>query len=221
MQKQRPLLLIILSFTLLLLFNMRCSKKSSDPCSGVNIMVTGTKVDNTANDGSISATASGSTGFTYKLDNGTFQASGDFSNLSAGTYIITAKDDNGCSGSESFIIENTKTYYLAKATWKFSSATVAGINVSGSLQSCQKDNTMVFQVNGNGTLDEGPTKCNAADPQSVPFTWNFASSESMLHVSAILFTGGSSDFTVVSISDTQLVLSQAISLGTVVVTFIH
>lgn len=70
-------------------------------CSGVTITVSATKTDPTANqsNGSISATGSGSTGLTYSLNSGTYQATGTFSGLAAGTYTITAKNANGCTGS--------------------------------------------------------------------------------------------------------------------------
>lgn len=121
--------------------------------------------------------------------------------------------------------EKTNTELISTGTWKFSTATVSGINVAGFIQNCQKDNTMTFQANGNGALDEGTTKCNVADPQSVPFTWNFESNETILHVSTVLFTGGSSDFNVVEISETKLSGSQMADFGAgpqnVVVTFVH
>jgi large repetitive protein len=74
---------------------------SNNPCTGVNIVVTTTKVDPTLgqSNGSITATATGATGFTYSLNNGTFQASGTFTGLAAGTYTITAKSSLGCLGS--------------------------------------------------------------------------------------------------------------------------
>lgn len=104
-------------------------------------------------------------------------------------------------------------------------ATVGGSDVSGFLQSCQKDNILIFQSTGNGTLDEGATKCNASDPQSNPFTWNFSGNETVLHISAVLFSGGSSDFSIVSLNSAQLVVAQDITVsGTTqnaVVTFIH
>lgn len=50
----------------------------------------------TTGTGSIVASASGSTGFTYNLNNGAYQASGTFSALSPGTYI-RSKDLNGCT----------------------------------------------------------------------------------------------------------------------------
>jgi|GEM_PF-228566 len=71
-----------------------------NPCSGVTVAVTTTKVQPTLNqsNGSITAAATGGTGFTYSLNNGAFQASGTFSNLAAGNYTVTAKNSNGCTG---------------------------------------------------------------------------------------------------------------------------
>jgi SprB repeat len=74
---------------------------ATNPCAGVTVVVTSTQVNPTtgASNGSITASATGGTGFTYSLNNGAFQATGTFSNLAAGTYTITAKNANGCLGS--------------------------------------------------------------------------------------------------------------------------
>ena len=129
-----------------------------------------------------------------------------------------------CSKSDSNS-SKTNTELITQGSWKFSNAKVSGTDVSAFLQTCQKDNILVFAAAGTGTLDEGATKCNSSDPQSNPFTWNFATNETVLHVSTVLFTGGSSDFSIVSLTGAQLVLSQDITVsGTTqnaVVTFIH
>jgi len=121
--------------------------------------------------------------------------------------------------------KKTNTDVITEASWKFDNATANGIDVSSLLKSCQTDNVLTFSSNGNGMVDEGATKCDSSDPQTNPFTWNFASNETVLHVSTVLFTGGSSDFTVVTLTDTQLVLSQNVtvsgSMQNVVVTFKH
>ncbi len=72
-----------------------------DPCAGVTVLVSATKVDPTTgqSNGSITATATGGTGFTYSLNGGAFQSSGTFTGLAAGNYNITAKNSNGCTGS--------------------------------------------------------------------------------------------------------------------------
>jgi len=107
----------------------------------------------------------------------------------------------------------TNTDFLTQASWKFDNAKVNGVDVSSLLKACETDNILTFSSNGSGTLDEGATKCNSSDPQSNPFTWNFTTNETVLHVSAVLFTGGSSDFTIVTLNDTQLVLSQDITVS--------
>ncbi|WP_276499961.1 lipocalin family protein [Terrimonas pollutisoli] len=119
----------------------------------------------------------------------------------------------------------TKTELLVKGSWKFSDAKVGGTSVSAFLQTCQKDNIATFAAAGTGTADEGATKCDPADPQTNSFTWNFQTNETILFISTPLFTGGSSSFTIVSLTETELVVSQNMTISgstqNVVITFIH
>ena len=81
-----------------------------NPCSSISIVVTGTTTPTStpsATNGSIIASASGSTGFTYSLNGGAAQASGTFTGLAAGSYTVTAKDGNGCSGAQTFSVTST------------------------------------------------------------------------------------------------------------------
>lgn len=73
----------------------------NNPCTGVTVVVNTTQVNPTTgqSNGSITATATGGTGFTYSLSNGTYQASGTFTGLAAGNYTVTAKNSTGCLGS--------------------------------------------------------------------------------------------------------------------------
>ncbi len=86
-----------------------CSKSDPspvDPCAGKTIVITATVTDaatGTSN-GSIASAATGSTGFTFSINNGAFQASGNFSSLAAGTYSIIAKDAANCSATKSFVV---------------------------------------------------------------------------------------------------------------------
>lgn len=84
-------------------------------CTGVTITVTNTVTNitpcvtanifnNSLNNGSISASATGSSGFTFSKDGVNFQASGLFGSLTAGNYTITAKDVNGCTGSAPAVV---------------------------------------------------------------------------------------------------------------------
>jgi len=119
----------------------------------------------------------------------------------------------------------TKTQLLTQSNWIFSNAIVNGLDVSGFLQSCQTDNILTFAANGTGIVDEGATKCNPTDPQTNPFTWSFMSNQTVLNISTILFAGGSNNFSLVSLTETQLVVSQNITVSGLLqkatVTFIH
>ena len=90
-----------------------CSKESNapgpsaDPCAGktISITVTATPASACGNTGSISAAATGSSGFTYKLNSGgIYQASGNFGNVAAGTYTVFAKDAGGCEKTKSVTV---------------------------------------------------------------------------------------------------------------------
>jgi hypothetical protein len=78
----------------------------NNPCIGVTVSVTATTVNPTFgnNNGSITASANGGSGFTFSLNGGTFQSSGSFTNLGAGTYTITAKNSNSCTGTGNFTL---------------------------------------------------------------------------------------------------------------------
>jgi hypothetical protein len=82
---------------------------ATNPCAGVTVTVTTTTINPSTglSNGSITASATGGTGFTYSLNNGAYQASGTFSNLAAGTYTITAKNSNGCLGATSVTLTAT------------------------------------------------------------------------------------------------------------------
>ncbi len=109
------------SFILFILFisflYVSCSKGGgstntpADPCAGITVVVSGNVTNATSgqNNGSITASATGGSGFTFSLNNGTFQSSGSFANLAPGNYNITAKNSNGCSASKAFsvVAENT------------------------------------------------------------------------------------------------------------------
>ena len=58
-------------------------------------------------DGSASINSTGGTGsHTYSLDGGAFSTNNIFSGLAAGNYTVTVQDDNGCTGSVTFAIND-------------------------------------------------------------------------------------------------------------------
>ncbi|MDQ6608718.1 MAG: hypothetical protein M3Y85_02735 [Bacteroidota bacterium] len=52
---------------------------------------------------------------------------------------------------------------------------------------CKIDNTISFKRDNTGTIDEGATKCNTADPQTSVLSWNFADNEANLFVNNTAF----------------------------------
>ena len=78
----------------------------TDPCKGIIVTVSATKTDAALNqnNGSIKASASGGTGFTYSLNNGPYQANGNFTGLAAGDYVVSAKNSTGCTGTKAVTI---------------------------------------------------------------------------------------------------------------------
>jgi hypothetical protein len=130
------------------------------------------------------------------------------------------KDDNTTTTPK------TKTELLTQSNWKFKSAFVGTTDISTSLQACQKDNILTFSASGNGNLDEGAAKCNTGDPQNNLFTWNFQTNETKIFISTILFTNGDKTFDLISLTETELVVSQPFippvgPTQIVVVTFQH
>ena len=80
---------------------------ASATCQGTSITITtattmATPCGGAA--GSITVTATGSTGFTYQVNGGSFQASNQFSNLAAGNHTIVVKDANGCTQTASVAV---------------------------------------------------------------------------------------------------------------------
>lgn len=73
---------------------------------------------------SVMANASGGTPtFTFKLDNGSYQSSGTFTSVAAGTHTITARDKNGCTA--------TKTITITQPAALIASAMSTVINCNG------------------------------------------------------------------------------------------
>lgn len=86
-----------------------CKKSTTpavDPCDQINFQISTTHTDATWNqqDGSITAVATGGSGFQFALNNGNFGTSGVFDNLGAGTYIVKGKNSSGCQDQDTVIV---------------------------------------------------------------------------------------------------------------------
>jgi len=99
---------------MILLFS--CSKESNppgpaaDPCAGKTIVITtaATASSPCGTTGTVTVSATGSTGFTFKLNSsGAYQAAGSFNGVAAGTYTVFAKDADGCEKTKSVTVSGT------------------------------------------------------------------------------------------------------------------
>jgi hypothetical protein len=104
--KKRILYFVAVSCLIIVLFSS-CEKKNDElpkddtptgQCSNFSFGVSSSSSnDNGVVVRKITAQASGGTNIQFNINGGTFQSSGTFDNLAAGTYIVTAKNNEGCT----------------------------------------------------------------------------------------------------------------------------
>ncbi len=100
--------LLLISLTASMAVVISCSDNSSeDPeidCtqSDIALTVSGQTEPDCDTEGSIEVTGSGGTApYEFSIDGTTFQSATTFSNVAAGSYTITIRDDNGCTATVS------------------------------------------------------------------------------------------------------------------------
>lgn len=103
---------------------------------------------NSAN-GSITAVGSGGSGgpYYYSIDGGVFDLSGDFSGLTAGTYIIEVMDNAGCVKTATVTITNSGGPTLTVLT----SNTSCGL-INGTITASGAGGTTPYEYSINGTV---------------------------------------------------------------------
>lgn len=131
---------------------------STNPCTGVTVSVTTTQVNPTTgqSNGSITASATGGTGFTYSLNGGTYQASGTFTGLAAGAYTISAKNSNGCLGSKQVTLTATNPCTGVTVTVTTTQVNPATGQSNGSITASATGGTgFTFSLNGGAYQASG------------------------------------------------------------------
>lgn len=126
------------------------------------------------------------------------------------TFVALAFLFSACDKDDNPANPKSKEELIAQGTWKFKSASTSSGPYS-SFATCQTDNVLDFNINGTAIVDEGLTKCNAADPQSVPYTWSLINNKTEVQLSAPLFTDSGTMLTLVSVTETQLVVTVGVS----------
>lgn len=163
----------ILRMAILILLLGSCGKEkatnppSNNPCDGKTIVVTGTATAAApcAGNGSITVAATGSTGFTFKVNgNGVYQSNSTFNNLAADTYTIFAKDAAGCEKSTSITISS-----LGTAGVLFTKVKTL---MTAKCQSCHNNSIqnggMNWQVDCNIVANRARIKARAVDIGDMP-----------------------------------------------------
>ena len=124
-------------------------------------------------------------------------------------FFSCKKNDSSASGRAS------KTTLVSQQSWQFNNAGLdpnkdgaIDQDISSFVSACLKDNTVSFAAAGSGTADEGLTKCNTLDPQTIPFTWNFASNETMINITGNAIAGKGGQYKIIALNATQFSLSK-------------
>jgi hypothetical protein len=108
---------------------------------------------------SITASATGGTpAYTYSLNGGTYQSSATFSNLSAGTYTINAKDKKGCTSSTTVTISQP-TLLVASS----SSGTITCNGGTTTVTVSSAGGTAPYSGTGNFTVSAGTYSYTVTD----------------------------------------------------------
>jgi hypothetical protein len=115
-------------------------------------------------------------------------------------------------GKEDEPVVKTKTQLLTQSSWKFQSATASGTDISNNAAiACIKDDVITFTASGTGTITEGTIVCSPTTATST-MTWSFQTNETVLMMSHGLFPGGSGTFTITELTETNLKISQNVTI---------
>lgn len=110
------------------------------------------------------------------------------------------------------------TAYTVEPALDFNGDGVDETNAFAVMEPCVKDDHTTFYEDGTGQLDEGATKCDDSDPQTIPLTWQLAQNETELIVQRI-------DYLLESLTENQLVVKEIETISQVTythtVTFSH
>ncbi|MCX6205035.1 MAG: hypothetical protein NTZ19_02135 [Bacteroidetes bacterium] len=124
----------------------------TDACAGKTITVTGTAtIADPCTGAKVSVSASGSTGFTFSIDGGSFDASTDFNNVKSGDHTISAKDAAGCVQSTKVTVTQTTAGPLFSAVKSLIQAQCSSCH-SGAGSSAGRDWSVDCNVIANKAL---------------------------------------------------------------------
>ena len=111
----------------------------------------------------------------------------------------------------------SKTELLTAKNWRLSAATsVIGpitIDVYAAQDACDKDDFLKFNTNKSLIFDEGLTKCDLRDPQSITGAWDLTVNDTKLKMQETSNPASAEVYDVVEISASTLKIKQTTSSG--------
>ncbi|MCO6495135.1 MAG: hypothetical protein J5I91_05580 [Bacteroidetes bacterium] len=122
-------------------------------------------------------------------------------------YLTSCKKDKKEEEKKETPKPPTNEELVMANTWKITKFMSQGIdvwnnNVFPIFESCQKDNTYQFQKDNLLLIDEGETKCDSADAQTMEGAWYMVGKDKMFI--DVVFLSDTAD--IISVSKSQLVL---------------
>jgi hypothetical protein len=91
---------------------------------------------------------------------------------------------------------------------------------AGFIQSCESDNLISFKSDGTGIIDEGATKCNAADLQDRSFTWSFKDN-STLNIPDSIYGIPGGDLKINTLTSTKLEFEKQVQITNPITTTVY
>ena len=122
------------------------------------------------------------------------------------------KDDKKSPAKTNFEMLSASSWKIDTIGFDMDRNGTIDAEIPGGLAACQHDNTFAFLTDGTGTYDEGPLKCDDSDPQSLSFNWYLAADNKVLNLSGNLPEELTGDFTIISLSETALMVYKQVSI---------
>ena len=115
-----------------------------------------------------------------------------------------------CSKKEDTLSNTEK---LTSGTWKNTAAMYDNdgngtyeTDEYANIAACYKDNYFTFFTGGTMEINEGPAKCDPADPQTETITWQFSNNETSITI-------GGDTYELLELNNSALKLKQVLGAG--------
>ena len=135
--------------------------------------------------------------------------------LAGVTFFACKKDDDK-------VTPVTTVDLLASGTWRIDTIGFDGDKNGaideavppGFVEECDLDNTLTFNKDSaTGVADEGATKCDPADPQTINFGYQLKNGDSVINFTGNLPDELKGDVNIVTLSNTQFILAKRIVIA--------